>query len=82
MAARSRIMTDLRRRTWPDWLGPPCADTEFPSYTPAERRVDAVVHMVGLALALAASANFRALVLALTWRRFNTAGASRACRSA
>ena len=31
--------------------------------------------MVGLAFAVAASANFPALLLALTWRRFNTAGA-------
>jgi cation/acetate symporter len=31
--------------------------------------------MVGLAFAVAASANFPALFLALTWRRFNTAGA-------
>src|SRR5215217_3588568 len=34
-----------------------------------------VSFMVGLAFAIAASANFPALVLALTWRRFNTAGA-------
>ena len=31
--------------------------------------------MVGLAFAVAASANFPALLLALTWRRFNTIGA-------
>jgi cation/acetate symporter len=31
--------------------------------------------MVGLAFAIAAAANFPALLLALTWRRFNTAGA-------
>jgi cation/acetate symporter len=31
--------------------------------------------MVGLAFAIAASANFPALLLAFTWRRFNTAGA-------
>jgi cation/acetate symporter len=31
--------------------------------------------MVGLAFAVAASANFPALILALTWRRFNTTGA-------
>jgi cation/acetate symporter len=31
--------------------------------------------MVGLAFAVAASANFPALLLALTWRRFNTSGA-------
>lgn len=31
--------------------------------------------MVGLAFAVAASANFPALLLSLTWRRFNTAGA-------
>ena len=31
--------------------------------------------MVGLAFAVAASANFPALLLALTWKRFNTAGA-------
>jgi len=31
--------------------------------------------MVGLAFAVAASANFPALVLALTWKRFNTTGA-------
>ena len=31
--------------------------------------------MVGLAFAVAASANFPALLLALTWRRFNTTGA-------
>ena len=31
--------------------------------------------MVGLAFAIAASANFPALLLALTWRRFNTTGA-------
>jgi cation/acetate symporter len=31
--------------------------------------------MVGLAFAVAASANFPALLLALSWRRFNTAGA-------
>lgn len=31
--------------------------------------------MVGLAFAVAASANFPALLLSLTWRRFNTTGA-------
>jgi cation/acetate symporter len=31
--------------------------------------------MVGLAFAVAASANFPALLLALLWRRFNTTGA-------
>jgi cation/acetate symporter len=34
-----------------------------------------VSFMVGLAFAIAASANFPALLLALTWRRFNTMGA-------
>ena len=34
-----------------------------------------VSFMVGLAFAVAASANFPALLLALTWRRFNTDGA-------
>src|SRR5215218_1211008 len=34
-----------------------------------------VSFMVGLAFAVAASANFPALLLALTWRRFNTNGA-------
>jgi cation/acetate symporter len=34
-----------------------------------------VSFMVGLAFAIAASANFPALVLALSWRRFNTTGA-------
>src|SRR4051812_21960025 len=34
-----------------------------------------VSFMVGLAFAVAASANFPALILALTWPRFNTAGA-------
>jgi cation/acetate symporter len=34
-----------------------------------------VSFMVGLAFAVAASANFPSLVLALTWRRFNTTGA-------
>src|SRR3954466_14162363 len=34
-----------------------------------------VSFMVGLAFAVAASANFPALLLSLTWRRFNTAGA-------
>ena len=34
-----------------------------------------VSFMVGLAFAIAASANFPALLLAFTWRRFNTAGA-------
>jgi cation/acetate symporter len=34
-----------------------------------------VSFMVGLAFAVAASANFPALLLALTWRRFNTTGA-------
>ena len=34
-----------------------------------------VSYMVGLAFAVAASANFPALMLALTWRRFNTTGA-------
>jgi cation/acetate symporter len=34
-----------------------------------------VSFMVGLAFAIAASANFPALLLALTWPRFNTAGA-------
>jgi cation/acetate symporter len=34
-----------------------------------------VSFMVGLAFAIAASANFPALLLALTWRRFNTIGA-------
>jgi cation/acetate symporter len=34
-----------------------------------------VSFMVGLAFAVAASANFPALLLALTWKRFNTTGA-------
>ena len=34
-----------------------------------------VSFMVGLAFAVAASANFPALLMALTWRRFNTVGA-------
>ena len=34
-----------------------------------------VSFMVGLAFAVAASANFPALLLALTWQRFNTTGA-------
>jgi cation/acetate symporter len=34
-----------------------------------------VQFLVGLAFAIAASANFPALLLALTWKRFNTAGA-------
>jgi cation/acetate symporter len=34
-----------------------------------------VSFMVGLAFAVAASANFPALLLALTWKRFNTSGA-------
>src|SRR5215208_6213850 len=34
-----------------------------------------VSFMVGLAFAVAASANFPAILLALTWRRFNTTGA-------
>ena len=34
-----------------------------------------VSYMVGLAFAVAASANFPALLLALVWRRFNTTGA-------
>ena len=34
-----------------------------------------VSFMVGLAFAVAAAANFPALLLALTWRRFNTTGA-------
>jgi cation/acetate symporter len=34
-----------------------------------------VSFMVGLAFAVAASANFPAILLALTWRRFNTVGA-------
>ena len=34
-----------------------------------------VSFMVGLAFAVAASANFPALLMALTWRRFNTTGA-------
>jgi len=34
-----------------------------------------VSYMVGLAFAVAASANFPALLLALLWRRFNTSGA-------
>ena len=34
-----------------------------------------VAYMVSLAFAIAASANFPALLLALTWRRFNTTGA-------
>jgi cation/acetate symporter len=34
-----------------------------------------VSYMVGLAFAVAASANFPALMCALTWRRFNTVGA-------
>jgi hemolysin III len=52
-AARSKITADLHRRVWPDPPEPLRADAEFPSYTPAERRVDAIVHMIGLALALA-----------------------------
>jgi hemolysin III len=38
-------------------------DGEFPSYTPAERRADAVVHAVGLALGLAACAGLAAAAL-------------------
>src|ERR671910_3485266 len=34
-----------------------------------------VSYMVGLAFAVAASANFPAFILALTWKRFNTTGA-------
>jgi cation/acetate symporter len=34
-----------------------------------------VSYMVGLAFAVAASANFPALIMALTWKRFNTTGA-------
>src|SRR4029079_9931995 len=34
-----------------------------------------VAFMVGLAFAVAASANFPALLLSIAWRRFNTAGA-------
>jgi cation/acetate symporter len=34
-----------------------------------------VAFMVGLAFAVAASANFPPLLLSITWRRFNTAGA-------
>jgi cation/acetate symporter len=34
-----------------------------------------VAFMVGLAFAIACSANFPALLLSITWRRFNTAGA-------
>jgi cation/acetate symporter len=34
-----------------------------------------VAFMVGLAFAVAASANFPALLLSIVWRRFNTAGA-------
>jgi hemolysin III len=52
-AAHSKITADLHRRVWPDRPGPLRAEAEFPNYTPAERRVDAIVHMIGLALALA-----------------------------
>jgi predicted membrane channel-forming protein YqfA (hemolysin III family) len=52
-AARSKITADLHRRVWPDRPGPLRAEAEFPNYTPAERRVDAIVHVIGLALALA-----------------------------
>ena len=52
-AARSKMTADLHRRVWPDRPGPLRAEAEFPNYTPAERRVDAIVHMIGLALALA-----------------------------
>ena len=38
--------------------------------------------MSGLAFAVAASANFPALLLALTWRRFNPSGAVTGCCSA
>ena len=38
-------------------------DAEFPSYTPAERRADAVVHAVGLALGLAACVALAAAAL-------------------
>jgi cation/acetate symporter len=41
-----------------------------------------VSFMVGLAFAIAASANFPALVLALSWRRFNTTARSAASSSA
>ena len=34
-----------------------------------------VAFMVGLAFAVAASANFPALLLSIVWRRFNTRGA-------
>jgi cation/acetate symporter len=40
-----------------------------------------VSFMVGLAFAVAASANFPALLLALTWRRFNTGGGLRGRRA-
>ena len=40
-----------------------------------------VAFMVGLAFAIAASANFPALLLSMTWRRFSTAARSRACSS-
>ena len=45
-AARSKITADLHRRVWPDRPGPLRAEAEFPNYTPAERRVDAIVHMI------------------------------------
>jgi hemolysin III len=47
------MTADLHRRVWPDRPGPLRAEAEFPNYTPAERRVDAIIHMIGLALALA-----------------------------
>src|SRR5919108_489172 len=40
-----------------------------------------VAFMVGLAFAVAASANFPALLLSIAWRRFNTAGAVAAIAS-
>lgn len=54
VAARSGPVIDpLRRPAGPGRPGPPRNDPEFPTYTPAERRADAAVHLVGLALALA-----------------------------
>ena len=43
-AAHSKITADLHRRMWPDQPGPLRTEAEFPNYTPAERRVDAIVH--------------------------------------
>ena len=63
-AARGRARRDARARRRRD------------GRSASSSRAQNVAYMVGLAFAIAASANFPALVLSIFWRRFTTAGAA------